>query len=61
MSVASRSGAKSVCTGEVTGAAVEEVGGVALAEDGLALGTGGALAFLKNEGNVIREFEIMFG
>ena len=50
VSVVPRSGAKSFCTGEVTGDAVEEVGGVVLAEDGLAFGMGGALAFLRNEG-----------
>ena len=50
VSIAPRSGAKSLCTGDVTGAAVEEVGGVVLAEDGLAFGMGGALDFLKNEG-----------
>ena len=42
-----RSGAKPACTGEASGAAVEEVAAAPLAEDGLAFGTGGAL-FLLN-------------
>ena len=41
-----RSGAKSVCTGEASGAAVDEVADVPLAEDGLVFGTGGAMPFL---------------
>ena len=44
-----RSGAKSACTGEASGAIVEEVACACLAEDGLVFGTGGALAFLKHE------------
>ena len=42
-----RSGAKPACTGEASGAAVDEVAAAPLAEDGLVFGTGGALFLLK--------------